>query len=205
MRTIIGIQARSGSTRLHHKSLQTIGNKSIIRHCYDTCKSVGDTVVLCHAADEYMVQYCEYNGLDYIDVDCPENDVLSRYMALATGDYDRIVRITGDCPFPFVVMLDWMIRNSGPVDLMTNVWEPRVFPDGWDCEVMSVPLLEWLDEHATPEEREHVTQHVYRNERAFLSGGGSIAQVRYPLDLSKLKVCVDTQEDLEAVRGMYRE
>jgi spore coat polysaccharide biosynthesis protein SpsF (cytidylyltransferase family) len=101
-------------------------------------------------------------------------------------------------------MLDWMIRNSGPVDFMSNTFAPRNLPDGWDIEVMSPRCLNWLDDHATVPEREHVTQALYQHEDEYTRDGLSLCKIHYPLDLSNLKISIDTQADLEYVKGLYR-
>jgi len=207
LKTVIGIQARSGSERLKHKSLQNIGDSTIIEHCYSICKQTGcDTYVLPPKDDRVIIEFCKHRKLDhYVCHDAEgENDVLSRYMGLFdTTGADRIVRVTGDCPFPFLIMLDWEIRNSVAVDFMSNAFAPRHIPDGWDCEIMSAHALEWLHKNSNVANREHVTQAIYQMEQDFIDDGLSVAKINYPLDLSGIKLSIDTKADLENVRRMY--
>lgn len=205
-KTVIGIQARSGSTRLKHKSLQLIGSKSILEHCYDTCLQAGvDVYVLPPFDDDVMIEFCRSKNLDFLLVHGEENDVLARYLQMeAFTCADRIVRITGDCPFPNLPLLDWMIRNANAVDFISNTFAPRNVPDGWDIEIMSPDALIWLGENSTDANREHVTQAIYQQEDKYLSDGLSLCKVCYPIDLSGVKVCVDTEQDLQRMRGMYR-
>lgn len=131
-----------------------------------------------------------------------EHDVLSRYHALLqmTGA-DYIVRVTGDCPLipPPVITKAVNVAVMNGFDYVSNV-DPRLRLsfDGMDCEVVSARLLRHMDEHAVePGEREHVTTYA-RSDK--LPTGYRTAHIIGYLDLSSMKLSVDTEEDLEAVR-----
>lgn len=199
MKTIIGIQARSGSSRLPGKSIADIGGLPALVRCYNACMESGyQAYVLPPYGDSAIIDCCsKYNIIMHMTKDgTGESDVLERYVRLAKATRaDRIVRITGDCPFPYLNISD------SDVDFESNCFHPRWIPDGWDCEVMSNRCLNYARDISSQVEREHVTAGIYR---AISSGEFPFTfhSVRYPLDLSNIKISIDTQEDLDRVRGM---
>lgn len=131
-----------------------------------------------------------------------ENDVLSRYKKCA--DFfksDYVVRLTGDCPLipPPVITKAINTAVINGFDYVSNVDERlRVSFDGMDVEVMSLRLLNWLDENVKdPLHREHVTTFARSNDlpREFRT-----AHIIGYMDLSGLMLSVNTEEDLETVR-----
>lgn len=135
-----------------------------------------------------------------------EDDVLSRYAAaMAELKPDFLVRITGDCPLIPSYVISTTIRRSvtGNLDYCSNVdEESRTDIDGWDCELISSKAFQYLLDNAKdPKDREHVTTYLRRNKPAWARFGSVIGHV----DLSSIKLSVDTQEDLEAVRKMYEQ
>jgi spore coat polysaccharide biosynthesis protein SpsF len=106
---LIGIQARSTSTRLPRKCFEPLGGKRLLDHVIDSC----------HRAERYVNKNTYKNnysastallipegdplkkgfGSQVNIVEGPEDDVLTRY-AIAVEKYkpDYICRITGDCP-----------------------------------------------------------------------------------------------------------
>lgn len=197
---MVGIQARSGSTRLRHKSMRTIGGVSILTHCFHACAAQGFlTVVLPYEDDDRMIEHCCINELDFYPTPCEENDVLGRYVAAAKHfSADYIVRITGDCPFPNPSIP----TNIGLYSFWSNAHPKlRTAPDGWDTEIISAETLRELDATSTTREREHVTARIYKDPNLF---SGSIYFHRDVFDLSKLpKMSVDTIEDLNRMRRLY--
>ena len=76
----------------------------------------------------------------------------------------------------------------------------RTMPDGFDCEVISARLLDWLDKNALDlKYREHVTSMLYEHKPDWAKCGQFSAYI----DESYLKISVDTQEDLEMVRAHH--
>ena len=130
----------------------------------------------------------------------PEQDVLWRYWLAATAyRADVVIRITGDCPL-------WSPRAGEEVlRAFLNAPQQRPFwsndttvsgwPDGTDVEVFSMALLERA-KHASAmpmSDREHVTSWMRRT----LDPQKDIGIVyRRQDDLSRLKLSVDTREDL---------
>jgi len=150
------------------------------------------------------------------DIDCPEgikniivegdeNDVLSRYCAaLAFHECDYVVRLTSDCPLLDPHLIDFVIHTgiSGNADYCSNVLK-LTFPDGVDCELISAPLLKALHKYEMePIYREHVTLRIRRDRQ--YQDALNLISIESNTDYSKLKLSVDTPEDLERVRKWER-
>jgi len=145
--------------------------------------------------DEEIRDEVESEGYECVVSDRDEDDVLGRYVDIAT-EYgaDVIVRITGDCPLIDGGVVDRTIEVLKDADFATNVW-PRTFPAGLDTEVMTMETLERLDLllPAGNPEREHVCVHVYEDEDF------SINSLIDDENNSGLVWCVDTPEDFSSV------
>jgi spore coat polysaccharide biosynthesis protein SpsF (cytidylyltransferase family) len=212
-RVLIGIQARSGSTRLPKKAFELIGGKQLLERVIDSCKSAslniaqrtkGDVrpkvAVLTPSGDIIAHEFRSRSEI----VEGPEHDVLSRYCK-ASDHYaaDYIVRVTGDCPLlpPFVISKLIILARMNSYDYVSNVDEQyRTSEDGSDCEVMSRKMLDWLASNAsTAYDREHVTTLARREPPEW----AKIGVVVHHYDHSDQKLSVDTREDLERVRDYF--
>jgi spore coat polysaccharide biosynthesis protein SpsF len=215
LRVIIGIQARSTSSRFPGKVFEMLGDKPILQHMIDNAKE----------ACVYLNKFKERNtftvlaGLcvpwgdpikdkfkDKISVivEGPEDDVLARYKILMDKMYgDYVVRITADCPMiPSYVItkhINTAVKNH--YDYASNVDERiRTSLDGLDCEVISRRLLDYAHEHAKDRaDREHVTTFVRREPPSW----ARVAHLIGYFDFAQVKLSVDTPEDLERVRAHY--
>ncbi len=207
---LIGIQARSGSTRLPRKAFETIGGKWMLDHVIDACKKSAAfiardgiktrVIVLTPTADPIAQAFKSRCDI----LEGPEQDVLARYMlALDHHDPDYVVRITGDCPLipSFVISRIISLALKHGYDYIGNGDERfRTSLDGVDCEVISTKLLEEVSRLAvTPGDREHVTTLIRRHPPAW----ANIGHVMNHFDHSDLKLSVDTPEDLDRVRKTY--
>ena len=207
---IIGIQARSTSTRLPGKGLRLMAGRPMIEWVVDACtksarylstrthsieKIVVDVKLLVPAGDEIT---SEINSVPVLEGS--HDDVLSRYVEMAKEyNPDYIVRITGDCPLIPDHVITHMIKTAvaNTYDYLSNVDEDcRTDLDGIDCEVMSKKALNWLDQKGlTDEEKEHVTIHLRKTPPSWAMMAFSICN----FDFSALKKSVDNEEDFLAV------
>ena len=129
-----------------------------------------------------------------------ESDVLSRYIHAARLEQaDVIVRVTGDCPLWSSTAGDEVVRamQDDPFcDFASNDTLVSGWPDGTDVEAFSRELLDSASaaEDVTAYDGEHVTPWLKRRARKRVI-------IRRPFDqFSKIKLSVDTSEDLERVR-----
>ncbi|TFH32140.1 MAG: spore coat protein, partial [Anaerolineales bacterium] len=116
-----------------------------------------------------------------------------------------VVRITGDCPLIDPEVIDrcvQMFRQAQPpVDFAANrLPGHRTYPVGLDTEVCSFEALEQAWSRADqPYQREHVMPYLYEQPGRF-----RILCVDAQSDYSHLRWTLDTEEDLNLIREIYR-
>jgi spore coat polysaccharide biosynthesis protein SpsF (cytidylyltransferase family) len=201
MRTVAIIQARMASTRLPGKVLADLAGRTILEH-------VVTRVQQARTVDEVIVCTGEQSGNDPIRDLCyahnwrcasgSEEDVLQRFrFAAFNAPADYYVRITADCPLCDPTEIDRVVRalQVGRYWYVSNCHPPWL-PDGLDVEVMTADALALADRQATiPSDREHVTPWLRRNLPRC-----RWASLDHRPDLSKWRLCVDTQADLDVLR-----
>lgn len=211
-RVVIGIQARSGSTRFPNKVMERLGDKGVLDHVIDRCKNATRYVnrYIAEKQTEVIPAVCIPAGDPLrlsISIPCvegPEQDVLTRYCLLAKQlKADYIVRITSDCPLipPFVISKHITLAVANHYDYVSNVDEKcRTAPDGFDCEVISARALDYADLHAKdPTDREHVTLYLRKYPPDWIRHAATVNC----LNLSHLKLSLDTPEDLKRITEAY--
>jgi spore coat polysaccharide biosynthesis protein SpsF len=209
---LVAIQARSGSKRLPKKCLEFIDEITMVDHVVGAAKmSAGfinykkDTLGLQISVSlliphedpikESMIGQC-------FIVEGPEENVLERFR-LATKQFnpDYVVRLTADCPLliPTLITKHILSAVQKELDYCSNTFdEMRSMPDGYDVEVISRRLMEWLFTAAqTREEKEHVTILAKSAPPPWAKYGVIIGHN----DFSNIKFSVDTKEELEFVRA----
>lgn len=203
-RVLIGVQARSTSQRLPGKALVKLYNKPVLTWVLNACQDSANFINRKGELQVSVAVLCPYNdpikdAYDQVPVyEGDEFDVLSRYSdAAIRTQADYICRITGDCPFltGFLVTNHIFKATSKRLDYLSNVdAEVRTELDGRDIEVMSARALEWLNVTAkTDFEREHVTVRLRNVKPSHLKRGHFLNR----LDISDVKLSVDTQEELD--------
>lgn len=213
VRVLIGIQARSTSQRFPNKGFELIGSKTLTQHVVDACSDAAQFVskdtklgVECAVAlltPEGDPLAAEFSN-NMLVVEGPEQDVLKRYeLAFIKYRPDYLVRITGDCPLipPYIISTHIRKSVNGKLDYCSNVFEDwRTDLDGFDCEVISSRAFEYIAQNATaPSDREHVTTLIRKKPPVWARIGSVIGFV----DLSGVKLSVDTPDDLERVRKQW--
>ena len=207
MRTVVIVQARIGSERLPGKVLLDLEGKTVLERVLDRTRRLEraeDVVVATSdiASDDRIAQECTRLG-----VTCfrgSENDVLDRYFGAAKEARASVcVRITADCPLIDPGVSDSIIRTfedaTGGADYVSNKI-PQSFPRGLDTEVFTIEALERAWRETTADyERVHVTPYMYRHPEIF-----RIVPVLSDVDRADWRWTIDTAEDLEFVREVYR-
>ena len=194
------IQARMGSSRLPGKVLMEVSRRPMLQRVIERVQRAELPKQIIVAApmlerDRPIVDLCLQ-----LEVPCfvgSENDVLDRYYQCAKMfKADPIIRITSDCPLVDPDVIDGAIKLYA----MANWQYVNTFfqPDGLDCEVFSFKVLEdaWVNAKE-PYDREHVTPYI----KGHTLGAGLVDGY---FDLRHLHWSVDTLEDLEFVRWVYR-
>ncbi len=183
-------------------------------------------------ADDLVADFCAGRG--YPCFRGSMHDVLDRYCQAAKSyRADVVVRITADCPVIDPVVVDEVVKlvshqssvtsNQLPVsseqfDFACNRLPPpfsRTFPIGLDVEVCTFSALERAWKEAGQKfHREHVMPYIYESVQLSavsdrLQTGASprgfrVAQLHTAPDYGSLRWTVDTPEDLDFIRQIYK-
>lgn len=198
------IQARMSSTRLPGKILTEFSGDTLLGHIINRVSesNVISKIVVATSTDssnDELISWLDNRGI--ASFRGSENDVLNRYYeaARASGAM-HIARITADDPFKDPEVIDAVGRMylDEKLDFAYNN-KPPSFAEGLDTEIFSFAALERANKNAADAfEREHVTQHFYRNPRAFRQKNYSS-----PVDYSHLRWTIDTAEDLAMAKVVY--
>jgi spore coat polysaccharide biosynthesis protein SpsF len=203
------IQARMSSSRLPGKVLLDIEGKPMLQWVVERvkqAKKIDDVVVATtdNPADEPIEDFCKAHGVAVYRGN--QFDVLDRYYQAARQDEaDVIVRITADCPLIDPGEIDILLDEfkTRKVDFAANRLPPpwhRTFPIGLDVEIASFSALERAWKEAVEKhDREHVMPYLYEVEGRF-----GIYYHNTKPDHGEIRWTVDTQQDIDAVRMIYR-
>ena len=217
---VIGIQARSLSTRLPNKIHLLVGGKTILQTIIDICHAamkytqkdsmrLNANVKLCllvPKGDPAIIIY--RNQIETYEGD--EQDVLSRYVeAQKAFNADYVVRITSDCYHHQSHLIAKHIKSAliKERDYTTNCLI-RTFKEGLDTQVFSSRLLNWIDKNAkTTFHREHVgtiLDGLKPRDFPFKDADGkpSVCHVLNNFDESEYKTSIDTKEDYEKSKSI---
>jgi spore coat polysaccharide biosynthesis protein SpsF len=209
MKTVVMVQARSGSTRLPGKVLLDLGGKTLLERMLERLAwaKTADAIVVATTtdpADDAIVEVAAEAGFA-----CHRghpSDLLDRHyqVALATAA-DVVVKIPSDCP---LVDPDVVDRIVGAHLAAPDRWHytsnlhPESYPDGSDVEAMSVDALAiaWRDAKAA-HEREHTTPFFWEAARGFRLQNVAWETGR---DVSRThRIVVDYPEDVDVVRAVF--
>lgn len=214
---LIGIQARSTSTRFPGKIFEMIGEKMVIEHVIDAAKSARDYLqrfvkhinIQCHVVVLYpfgdkKILDVKSSGVSFMEGD--EQDVLSRYIRAAKAfNADYTIRLTSDCPMIMDFIINKHIRCAifNELDYVSNIEEEcRTVADGFDCECISKRAMDWLEIHAVKDfDREHVTTLIRSEKPKELLQGFILSK----LDTTNMKLSLDTLNDLNVMRKYYHQ
>jgi len=205
---VVGIvQTRMGSSRLPGKVLKPVLGISILEHAIERLlrsKKLDEVVIATteDPRDQVICDFAESKG--YLWGRGSEEDVLGRYYKIAKErNADHVVRLTSDCPLIDPELTDLVISRhlaSDNNDMTSNVFT-RTYPRGFDTEVLSMECFERLEGEAKDSiYREHVTNFIHDFPEKF-----QIENVSQEIDWTHVRLCVDTEEDLELITQVYEE
>lgn len=171
MSVVALIQARMSSSRLPGKVLKDLSGKPVLAWVVDAARHISgvDQVVVATSEEEEdndIESFCEQQNIAVYRGS--RDDVLER-MTHAAKEFNAktVIRITADCPLldPFVCGMLLQLHKTSGAGYTSNI-EPATWPDGLDCEVMTMDALETANRHGRPgAERDHITLYL-RNRRS---------------------------------------
>lgn len=229
-RVVAIIQGRMTSSRLPGKVLADIAGQPMLARVFArTSRAVTVTETIfattTDASDDPVAEYCDWSGIPVRRGSL--YDVLDRYYQSAKeAKADVVVRITADCPVIDPGLIDDVVKmvignsvnGNWEFDFAANRLPPpwgRTYPIGLDVEACTFAALEraWK-EAKEPQQREHVMPYFYEGvklvteNRTLQTGvsprGFNIALLHHPTDFGDYRWTVDTPEDLEFMREVYR-
>jgi spore coat polysaccharide biosynthesis protein SpsF len=205
MNVVAIIQARMGSSRLPGKVLMDISGATMLDRVVSRVRQARllNQIVVATSTksiDDPVVR--ETERLNVFSFRGSENDVLDRYYRTAQSfRADVIARVTSDCPLIEPKIIDKVTNAflNGGLDYSSNTLV-RTYPRGLDVEVFSIAALTKAWEQASKDyQRVHVTPFLYENPGLF-----KLQSITSKCNYSKYRWTVDTSEDLELVRRIYK-
>ena len=203
-KVICVLQARMGSHRLPGKAMAEICGKPMIEHIITRLQKITPLhgIVLATTLkreDEILVRIAKRLGIRCFRG--PTWDVLRRITRAAeTSDAEIVINASGDNPLisPLLInkMLKYHIEKKADFTFMGGA------PIGSTADIFSLSTLQKINLWAkTPVHREHVNAYIFENLERF-----NVLRVLPPDSwrLPFLRVTVDTPEDLELIREIYK-
>jgi len=200
------VQARMGSTRLPGKTLIEIEGKPLLEHVINRIrysKTIDDIIIATTTGPEDKAIVSMAEKLHVATYTGSSDDVLDRfYQAASLFSAKKIVRITADDPFKDPKVIDEIVNyffSHPELDYVSNTIEPS-YPVGIDVEVFSYEALKtsWQEAESF-RDREHVTPYIWCNPSLF-----KVANYKHTQQLSHLRWTIDTKEDLQMTREVYK-
>src|SRR3954468_11131426 len=170
MRTVVVVQARTGSTRLPGKVLLPVAGAPLLARMLERVRAATTPFEIVVAttidpSDDPVVDLCRSEGARIFRGH--PTDLLDRHvMAARELRADAVVKIPSDCPLIDPAAID-RVLGAFEGDFTSNL-HPATWPDGHDVEIMTVEALETAHREATkPHEREHTTPFVWDQPQRF--------------------------------------
>ena len=208
-KTGIVVQARNGSKRLPNKMIMDLEGKTLFEHIIERLMytKFKDEVILATTTkerDDILIELSKKLGIYHFRGS--ENDVLERFLG-TTKQYnlDLIVRVCADNPFIDPEGLDMLVdyRNNINADHVDSYHE-KGWPSGSGSEVITREALFKIDKLTKDlKYRENVTLFARDPDNAHLFKTGHL-DASLEILRPDLKLSVDTLDELEAVRKIYK-
>ncbi|HYL99108.1 MAG TPA: glycosyltransferase family protein [Blastocatellia bacterium] len=211
MKTVVVIQARTGSTRMPNKVLMPLAGRPLLQRMVERVQAAHTEFELVVAttidrSDEPIRELCRSIGVRCFSGH--PSDLLDRhYRASIALGAEAVVKIPSDCPLIDPAIIDRVLanflRDVPRYDYVSNL-HPASYPDGNDVEVMTMCALEaaWV-EAKKPFEREHTTPFIWEQAERFRIGN---VVWESGLDYSMShRWTIDYPEDYEFIRSVYDE
>jgi len=206
------VQARVGSTRLKNKVLEKIEDKTMLEHVIarlKTCNAINQVIIAVPDKEENhcLREIAEKNGVKSFAGS--EENVLNRFLGAAEKfNVDVIARVGADQPLISIEGIEKAIKRHLEKEAdytfshsITGV--KNGYALGTGVEIVSTKALEGVgrEKAIRTDEKEHVTLFIRRYRPLF-----KVEEVSAPKELIRpnIKLTVDTKEDLEMVRAVFK-
>lgn len=208
MTAFVIIQARMGSSRLPGKTLEPLGESTVLDWVTRRTLACADADAVVVATsdrpeDDAIEDYLRESVVDVVRGNA--DDVLDRYrQAVEKYAPDIVVRVTADCPFVAKQLVSAAIETvaSGDADYASTHLDGR-FCRGLDIEAVRAEVLLDAARLATDAvEREHVTPYVYRRPETFKCV--PIAAPEWAREPG-FRFTLDERDDLKMLRAVVAE
>jgi spore coat polysaccharide biosynthesis protein SpsF len=202
MRTILVIQARLDSSRLPEKSLLPLGGRPLIFRVMEALSRLPCDLKALACPEDCAASFAPLAaGAGYELLPGPREDVLARYaLGIRRFGADRVIRATGDNPFVFADAAAALEQEAGALEADYAGYGGLPYGAGTES-VAAAALLRAEREAVSLPEREHVCPYLYGHPELF-----RLHRPLAPLPWqgSGLRLTVDTREDYEKARILYR-
>ena len=195
------IYARSDSVRLPRKVFLPLGNESIIEVVLRRAKAcLVDKVVLLtsdRAIDDELVE--KAIKLNYEIIRGDSKDLIARTLnAIEVIKPKQFVRINADSPLFEPRLLNFILEKNLNYDVITNLLN-RTFPYGVAVEVINCNYYKAMAGLAMENEKEHVTQHIYRT-----INNAKLLQLEQLNNHSHIRLTIDEKEDYNNIDKLWK-
>jgi spore coat polysaccharide biosynthesis protein SpsF len=211
VRTLVVVQARTGSTRLPGKVLLPVAGAPVLLRMLERVLAARSRFELTVATTELPEDDGLADAVRRFGVRVfrgHASDLLDRhYRAALASKAEAVVKIPSDCPLIDPAAIDAVLAvfrgSAGRLDYVGNL-HPPTWPDGNDVEAMTVEALEraWR-RAAAPHEREHTTPFFWDQPGRF-----RVANVTWPAGLdasASHRLTLDYPADYALVKAVYEE
>ena len=211
MKTVVIVQARTGSTRFPGKILKEVLGEPLLIHQLNRIKAakLADEIIVATTnefEDNKIIDLCL--KFDFKFFRGSKEDLLDRhYKAAREFSADFVVKIPSDCPLIDSVIIDkvieYFIINQDRFDFVSNL-HPATYPDGNDVEIMHFKTLKeaWMKAEKGYE-LEHTTPFIWDNPYSFKIGN---VEWESGLNYSKShRFTLDYEEDYYLIKRIYEE
>jgi spore coat polysaccharide biosynthesis protein SpsF len=195
--------ARLDSARLPKKHFQKIGNDFLIDHCLNQLKKGNDYQIVLATSDrdidKPLIEWARERNIDVFagnafDIKERIKNCVEYYGA------NFFARVNADSPFVNADLIEKgfaFLNHNSQYDLYTNLLT-RSFPYGYAVEVFRSKTF--IDAIVSNPELENVTSFFYSHSKQF-----KIQNITNSTgDFSQVHLTVDTPEDLEKIRDLYK-
>jgi spore coat polysaccharide biosynthesis protein SpsF len=195
------IYARSDSSRLPKKVFMPLGHKPLIEVILERAETVfvDEVVILTsyRTIDDEIEEIAK--KLNCKIVRGHPTDLIERtLMAIEKIKPKKFIRINADSPFFEPKILNLILEKNYNYDIITNLIK-RTFPYGVAVEIIESSFYCKMVEFALIHEKEHVTQHIYKNIK-----DANLLEVEQKNDHSDISLAIDSIDDYKKINELWK-